>query len=167
MKTILKYWSPALLWIVVINLMSIDLFSAAHTGEVLFKILAWLGVAPSHWATVHFLVRKAAHVTEYGILSGTLFWSLRGTTLPAVRRAWDFRWARIAWLVCLVVAALDEFHQTMVPTRTPAVHDVVIDASGAAAMQVVLWLIFRDRSRGHAQAVPEARREPSQAASSV
>ena len=30
-------------------------------------------------------------------------------------------------------AATDEFHQIFVPTRTPAVHDVVIDTLGGAA----------------------------------
>lgn len=166
MKTILKYWSPALLWIIVINLMSIDLFSGAHTGEVLFQVLAWLGVAPSHWGAVNLAVRKAAHVTEYGILSGTLFWSLRRTTLPAVRRAWDFRWARTAWLVCAVVAVIDELHQMLVPSRTPAVHDVVIDCAGAAAVQLALWLMLRDRPRPPA-AEPGPSATPSQAASSV
>lgn len=167
MKTILKYWSPALLWIVVINLMSMDLFSAAHTGEVLFHVLAWLGVSPSHWPMANFLVRKAAHLTEYGILSGTLFWSLRETTLPSVRRAWDFRWARTSWLACAAVAMVDELHQVFVPSRTPAAHDVVIDATGAAAVQVVLWLIFRHRSRPRSARTTGATPAPSQAASSV
>lgn len=147
MKTILRYWAPAILWIAVINLMSIGLFSAQETGSVVFWIFAHLGVPPAHWQTLHLLIRKAAHVTEYGILSGTLFWSLRGTTLPAVPRAWDIRWARAAWLICAVIAILDEIHQRFVPSRTPAAHDVLLDSAAAAIVQVALWLVLRHRPR--------------------
>lgn len=156
MKPILKYWGPALLWIGVINLMSIDLFSARDTGQVTFWILAHLGVAREHWETIHFLVRKAGHVTEYGILSGMLFWSLRATTMPEVRRAWHPRWARVAWVVCTLVAIGDEIHQSFVPSRTAAVHDVVLDSAAALAVQIVLWLTLRHRPR----TAPAARNLP-------
>lgn len=147
MKTILRYWAPAILWIAVINTMSIGLFSAPETGKVVFWIFGHLGIPREHWQFLHFLIRKAGHVTEYGILSGTLFWSLRGTTLPAVRRAWDIRWARPAWLLCTVIAIIDEIHQRFVPSRTPSLHDVLLDSAAAAIVQFVLWLVLRHRPR--------------------
>lgn len=147
MKLLLKYWLPALLWIAIINVMSIGLFSAQDTGTVVFWIFAHLGVPREYWATLHFMIRKMGHITEYSILSGTLFWSLRGTTLPGVERSWDIRWARAAWVICTIVAILDEIHQRFVPGRTPAVHDVALDSAAAAAVQIVLWLVLRHRPR--------------------
>jgi VanZ family protein len=147
LKLLLKYWLPAILWIALINVMSIGLFSAQDTGMVAFWIFAHLGVPHEYWQTLHFLSRKLGHITEYSILSGTVFWSLRGTTLPAVRGAWHIHWARTAWLICTLIAIVDEIHQRFVPSRTPSVHDVLLDSAAAAAVQIVLWLVLRHRPR--------------------
>ena len=72
---------------------------------------------------------KAAHVTEYAVL-GWLVQRARGD-----RRAW---WQ--SWLIVILYAATDEFHQSFTPGRTPRVTDVMIDAVGAAmGMVVVIW----------------------------
>jgi VanZ family protein len=49
-------------------------------------------------------------------------------------------------------AALDEFHQSFVPGRGPAVADVLLDAAGGVAAQLVvalfmLWGDVRTRQR--------------------
>ncbi len=37
-------------------------------------------------------------------------------------------------------AALDEFHQSFVPSRTASPWDALLDTTGAAAAQIFLWL---------------------------
>lgn len=76
-------------------------------------------------AAIENTVRKAAHMTEYGILS-ILFYIWLGK--------WQFRVRRRA-LLAIAFAALyavsDEIHQLFVPGRAGMVRDVVIDSMGS------------------------------------
>jgi VanZ family protein len=45
-----------------------------------------------------------------------------------------------------LVASLDEWHQTFIPSRTGRWQDVVLDSSAALTIQVLLWMILRRRS---------------------
>lgn len=80
---------------------------------------------------IHFVVRKAAHFTEYALLGFTL--------LPHIREIYAYlsRKPRAAWLIswCIgvVYASLDEFHQSFSDARSPQVRDVIIDSAGVAA----------------------------------
>ncbi len=106
---------------------STDLMSAEHTSRFLTPFLHWLkpDIAPATVAQVHLLVRKAAHVTEYAILTGLLFRALRWHLDSLGRRAF------FALLPALIFAPVDEFHQSFVPSRTSSPIDVLIDYSGA------------------------------------
>ena len=117
---------------------SSDLFSAAHTGSVLEQIIiAILGhsLSRERFDLLHFLIRKAAHLTEYAILGGLLFRAVRGE-----RAGWNPRWAIAAIAIAACVAASDEWHQSFVPSRTPSVVDVGIDTAGAATAQILIRL---------------------------
>ncbi len=43
-----------------------------------------------------------------------------------------------AWVIAVAYGASDEFHQSFVPGRTPAVDDVIADALGAGVAVAVL-----------------------------
>jgi VanZ family protein len=66
------------------------------------------------------LLRKLAHMAEYGLL--WLLW----------QRALDHRHLLAATAVTLAYAATDEFHQTFVTGRHGTPVDVLIDAAGVA-----------------------------------
>lgn len=106
---------------------STDMMSSEHTSRFLTPLLRWLKPDISPWAIehIHLLVRKAAHVTEYAILTGLLFRALRGVVGGFGKRA------ALAFLPVLIFAPLDEFHQSFVPSRTSSAGDVLIDYSGA------------------------------------
>jgi VanZ family protein len=134
----LKRWWPALLWAVVISCLSTASFSAEHTSHYIVPFLRWLLPGASHQTIelLHHLIRKCAHFTEYFILSLLI---LRG--IRAGEKGWHFRWALTTILIVAGYAALDEFHQSFVPGRTAAVTDVLIDASGGIAAQLIAALV--------------------------
>lgn len=78
-------------------------------------------------ASVHAVVRKLAHFTEYAVLGMLVVRALDEGGTPFRRVAVR------ALALCAGYAVLDELHQTLVPTRTGAVLDVLLDSAGAAA----------------------------------
>jgi VanZ family protein len=145
----LSNWWPALSWAVVISTLSTGLFTAENTSRVIVPILHWAfpHVPLATLFAIHHLLRKAAHFTEYFILSLLI---LRG--IRAKRRQLRLRWALITILMVAAYASLDEFHQAFVPGRTPAVTDVLLDTAGGVAAQIAValfaaWIRLRDRRR--------------------
>lgn len=137
----LRYWLPALLWLSLIASTSSNAFSWENTGIVLQWLLSALSIELSarHVYLLHFLIRKAAHFTEYLIMS--FLWYRAG---QSGRKEWRLSSALLALGVCLALASADEFHQTYLLSRTGALRDVVLDFSGALFTQVVIaWRGWR------------------------
>jgi VanZ family protein len=147
---VLKAWTAAILWLIVIAIESSALLSAHNTGRILFPVLHFLfGVDRAHFGVWHFYIRKSGHVVGYGTLSILLFRAWRAT-LPAPNHPrWTMRWANIAILGTALVASLDEWHQSFIPSRTGRWQDVVLDTCAGIAAQVLvlLWIrSFRKRT---------------------
>jgi VanZ family protein len=141
----LNYWLPPIVWAAVILLASADRFSGANTAVALQRIaITFLGhpFAPATAEMLNFLIRKTAHVSEYGVLSALTFRALRGD-----KPSWSARWAIGGIVVAIVIASIDETHQTYVPSRTGTWHDVLLDTAGAAIAQILIRaaqvLLFR------------------------
>ena len=80
----------------------------------------------------HGLVRKLAHVTEFGLL-GVLSGLVAGTVARSTKAALRAKWAwPVCSIRCVLVALCDEGIQTMVPGRSGSLTDVGIDCLGAA-----------------------------------
>ena len=115
-------------------------FSSRHTHNALAGLLAWVApwLDPADVAILHGTLRKAAHLAEYAILA--LLWFRALTRDTALRHGTA---AGAALAICVAWAALDEVHQSFVPSRTASPGDVAIDAAGAMAALVVIrrdWL---------------------------
>jgi VanZ family protein len=150
MNFLLKYWLPLLIWIGVIFFDSTDLMSAQHTSRFIVPVLHWLSpnISPKAAESIHFIVRKYAHVAEYAILALLLFRAAVWMT--------NFRWSvpilcLLVWTVCLFVAITDEFHQTFVPSRGPSIRDIIIDSSGAIIGLLIASVFARSRSTNSGQ----------------
>jgi VanZ family protein len=90
-----------------------------------------------------FGVRKAAHVTEYAVLSWLLARAFLRPGTPWGR--WQLKVALLAWLIASLYAASDELHQAFVPNRQGRWSDVCLDSFGAAVGIVSLYQFGRWR----------------------
>jgi len=146
---LLKTWIAAILWLIVIAIESTSYLSAHNTSRFLYPLLHFLfGVTRATFEPIHFYIRKGGHVFGYGLLSILLFRAWR-ETLPALGNPkWTFRWANISVLGTALVASLDEWHQSYIPSRTGSVQDVILDTCAGIGAQVVLFLWARLRVRG-------------------
>jgi len=146
-QDLLKAWIAAVLWLIVIAIESSSYLSAHNTSRILYPILHYLfGMSRATFQYWHFYIRKGGHVVGYSILSILLFRAWRETLPAANPQRWNWRWPGFAVLGTLLVASLDEWHQTFVPSRTGRWQDVVLDTSAGIAAQFLL-LYCRRRKR--------------------
>jgi VanZ family protein len=101
-------------------------FAVAAWAAMIFLASNQPGLAVSDDPGVDRPLRQVAHIGVYGVLTVLLAWALCGRRFPSLRVA------LVAASVALVYGASDEWHQTMVPTRTGRPEDLVWDALGAA-----------------------------------
>ena len=133
-------WLPVIVWACFISWFSTDAFSAHSTNTYIDPILRYFfgELSPAGFRLAHTIIRKSAHLTEYGIL-GAL--TCRALTPPGARIALATILRAIAY--CCAYAALDETHQLFVPSRTGSPVDVLIDTTGATIGSVLLTLSRR------------------------
>ncbi len=108
LKKLLSLWLPPIIWMGLIFLLSSR--PTIKTTQI-------------YWQD--FLVKKTAHFIEYAILS---FLYIRAFLGSSFSRKKTFI---LAFLISLIYAASDEYHQSFIPGREPRVRDVVIDSIGA------------------------------------
>ena len=146
---VLKAWIAAILWLILIAIESSALLSAHNTSRILYPLLHFLfGMGWDHFEIWHFFIRKSGHVVGYAILSILLFRAWRAT-LPAMSDVkWMPRWATIAILGTTLVASLDEWHQSFLPSRTGRWQDVVLDTCAGLGAQLLIFLWWKRGRKG-------------------
>jgi VanZ family protein len=146
-------WWPSLVWLGIIRLESTDTASSTNTLDWLHTVLFILfphisgGVV---WQ-LNEVLRKSGHFLGYGILSVLVFFALRNTNRdqlsPRLLRRWGtclhdlwrMGWVLLGVAMTVVTAALDEIHQSFIPSRMGRWQDVVLDTCGAAVLQVFIY----------------------------
>ena len=131
------YWLPPLLWMAVMFGLSTDTFAAEQTGGVLWYVLQELAprVTYDQYTLLHFLIRKAAHLTEYAILACLLLRAFRA----GAAKPWHWRWATLSVVLVALYAGLDEYHQAFTQSRTASVSDSMLDTAGGVIALALLW----------------------------
>ncbi len=106
---------------------STDLLSAEHTSRFIGPFLRWFApdLSDATVGSVQLVVRKCAHLAEYAILAALLSRAFCQSKLRVGRAL------AIGFVLATVFAALDEFHQSFVASRTASAWDVMIDCLGA------------------------------------
>ncbi len=119
--SIVPRWLPALLLMLVIFAFS------SRTSSELPNFLGW-----------DYIVKKSAHAIGYGMLALSYLHMFK----------WDKRYYWLSWLLSLLYSATDEFHQSFVPGRHPAITDVLIfDNLGALIALAIHYMIRRKREK--------------------
>ncbi len=146
-------WIPSLLWVAVIILESTSLGSSEHTALLLRWILgAFLPhLSAAGLEVINHYVRKCGHFTGYGLLSlfflrtwWVTLWLRRRPGVISLPRwrcflsSWRLGAASLAVLSTAVIASLDEWHQTFLPSRTGTWRDVVLDTMAAIFVQCLI-----------------------------
>jgi len=141
LKLWVSAWLPVAIGVGVIALESTELLGANHTSGPLRWLWETLfgAVGNARWELIHHLIRKSGHFLGYGGI-GLLWLRAWWMTLPRSRFLHD---AFLALLGTAVVASCDEWHQAFLPNRTGSVWDVLLDCSGAIALQLAVYIYFR------------------------
>lgn len=113
-------WLPALLMMLIIFLVS-----ARSSSEL----------PDFGWADR--LIKKSGHVMGYALLALFSWHALE----------WKKERRFLAWLVAIVYAVTDEFHQWFVPGRHPSIWDVLIFDNLGALASLSLATVYRKRNQ--------------------
>lgn len=121
-------YAPLFLWIGVIFFLSSGSGSSAETSRIIGPLIAYFfpNADEGTVALVHAAVRKAAHVTEYGILAALASRAFLRSSAPFLRNYW------VLWAIIIVaaIAFLDEFNQSFNVLRTGTPMDSLLDICG-------------------------------------
>jgi VanZ family protein len=138
-------YGPLVAWACFVLFASSSNFSASNTSRIIRPLLLWLfpEISEASLAYVHFLVRKAAHFTEYALLALLAARAFRTSHREKLKRLWWL--AAFALVAC--VALMDEYHQSLLPSRTGSIYDSLLDMSGGATALACasLWLARKRR----------------------
>ena len=133
-------WVLSALWMGVIFAMSAMPGDASgdQSGRLTELMMGMLRLLPGGLGEriapdmLELLMRKGGHMAEYAVLFGLYRRAMR---LSGVRRP-----GIAALAMCAAYAGTDEFHQSFVDGRGPAVMDVGIDIAGACAAWALIGM---------------------------
>lgn len=115
---------------------------SGNTSELVKKLFMFIGIDVNsilgEMAT--FIIRKAAHFTEYFILCLLTFNALRNGRSLKIRLAG-------ALMFTVLYAVTDEIHQYFIPGRVCALRDVLIDSSGGVLAGVIIYIRYKKREK--------------------
>lgn len=140
MRKLIYYWLPVVVWAAIIIQATGRRFDAPHTSGWLATLLADAGVHASDatLGLINAVLRKAGHLTAYGIMALVSFRAVREG-----RSGFTLRWAVIAIAITVCVASTDEFLQSFTPTRGSSVWDVLLDTCGGTIAMLGMWRLER------------------------
>ena len=140
-------YGPVVVWLAVIFIASTGNLSASNTSRIIGPLLVWLfpDITPEALVRAHFLVRKAAHLTEYAILALLAARAFLSSSDLRLRRYWH----AAAFSLVAVSALLDEYHQSLLQARTGTIYDSLIDMTGGALAlsAIAAWRAWRGRAK--------------------
>ena len=132
-KRLVLAWTLLILWMLFIFIMSSfnGVMSSNQSGSIAVLIYNLFDISDTE--KVSFIVRKCAHVSEFFIL-GILVINL--VSKYNVKHIY-----LISFIICVLYASSDEFHQLFVPGRSGQVTDVLIDLIGVVLGLSIYCLI--------------------------
>ncbi|MGV8984247.1 VanZ family protein [Clostridium sp.] len=130
-------------WLLVLGWMILIFMFSSQPGDVssennkfviqVFKLLG-LDLNSILGTLSDFIVRKAAHFTEYFILYILLYRAIN------TKKTWNIKVFIWSLVIVFLYACSDEFHQAFVPGRGPAFRDVMVDTCGGLTAFLFLYI---------------------------
>jgi hypothetical protein len=118
-KAVIQFWLPPVVWAALIFFVSSK--PVATTTEI-------------YWED--FIVKKTAHLIEYGIFAILLFRALKNSGMDKKRAMF------YSVILAFFYAATDEIHQAFIPGRQSRARDIIFDTIGAVAGVYLLWKLL-------------------------
>lgn len=115
-KPFISLWFPPVAWAALIFLLSS--YPTKPVSKIYLK---------------DFVVKKTAHVIEYGIFAAFLY---RAFKESGVRKK---KAGVYSVLIAFFYGITDEFHQSFTPGRDPKVRDIIFDTIGAGLAIYAIW----------------------------
>lgn len=141
-------WLPVLFSLAFVCFTSTAFMGGSHTQVVLNAV--WKALLGTwHWnetGAVNAHLRKVGHFFGYGMI-GVFFRNAWYSTIRVVRHWLMPVSVSLGVLSTLAVASLDEWHQTFLPGRVGSMHDVLLDATGAICLNLLVWAVCARRRR--------------------
>jgi hypothetical protein len=131
MRSILVYWAPPIAWMALIYYGSSQPTLPTISDGFLDQ-----------------LVKYGAHFVEYAVLA-VLWYRAIYSRFPHPKIQ------PLAFLIVVIYALSDEFHQSFVPGRSATWQDVAVDVMGGACA-LLLWNVFHERWRRSRRAQEES-----------
>ncbi len=134
----LKYFIPSL--IIMIIIFSFSVQNGEESSGLSSSIVAWI-YTHLHISISEFLIRKAAHMSEYGVLSLSLIYGF-------YQSGFSLKYIILYTLIMtFLYAYTDEFHQLFVNDRSGQLSDVFIDTCGGAIATFFYFIYIKRRNR--------------------
>lgn len=161
MKKILRYLSPLPAVIMLLFIFRFSAQDGATSGSLSYRVCCFLlSLADrlfslelsepefaSRAESMQFFVRKGAHISEYFLLTLFIFLPLRvwipQKSVSETRKGFLLRYLLPAFLLTVLCAGADEFHQSFVPGRCGTPVDVLVDSIGIVLACTLLYLFHR------------------------
>ena len=138
-KEIIISWMLLVIWMIFIFIMSSfnGNISSNQSGTIADLIYNLFNI--SNTEKVSLIIRKCAHVSEFFIL---------GVLVINLISKYNVKYSYlISFIVCVLYASSDEFHQLFVPGRSGQVTDVLIDMIGTIFSLLVMYLFNKFRKK--------------------
>ncbi|MBY0145109.1 VanZ family protein [Neobacillus niacini] len=139
-----KWWLvAAIVWMISIFIVTqLPYFTGQNTAKVIQKAVVtdtmsieYTSPDPVDIKELNLIVRKATHFIVFGILAFLLFKAFESYRFSYI----------LAWMLTVLYALLDEWHQSFMPGRVATYRDVLFDSFGAFVALAVLYMIRKNR----------------------
>lgn len=138
-KELIISWMLLVIWMIFIFIMSSfnGNISSNQSGSIADLIYNLFNISDTE--KVSLIVRKCAHVSEFFIL---------GILVINLISKYNVKYSYlISFIVCVLYASSDEFHQLFVPGRSGQVTDIFIDMIGTIFSLLVMYLFNKFRKK--------------------
>lgn len=138
-KEIIISWMLLVIWMIFIFIMSSfnGNISSNQSGSIADLIYNLFNISDTE--KVSLIVRKCAHVSEFFIL---------GILVINLISKYNVKYSYlISFIVCVLYASSDEFHQLIVPGRSGQVTDIFIDMIGTIFSLLAMYLFNKFRKK--------------------